>query len=127
MYDIVDKLMLVIHQQQNYYHPKEHDNVMDVMYLEYQHVNINKNHILLDVLWRHQQLYPVEYSHFFHTKIKNIFVYLMYFFSFGLLDKRKKKRLAQAHFYLLVYIKQMIRSFTYTHTQNKSTYIDKTE
>jgi hypothetical protein len=54
MYDKVDKLMLEVHQQKNYYHPKEHDNVMDEMYLEYQRVNISRNHILLDVLLQHQ-------------------------------------------------------------------------
>jgi hypothetical protein len=70
MYDKVDKLMLEVHQQKSYYHPKEHDNVMVEMYLEYQHVNINKNHIQWDVLLQHQLLYPVEYCHFFHTKIK---------------------------------------------------------
>jgi hypothetical protein len=54
MYDKVDKLMLEVHQHQNDYHPKEHDNVMDEMYLEYQRVNINKSHIPLDVLSQHQ-------------------------------------------------------------------------
>jgi len=71
MYDKVDKLMLEVHQQKNYYHPKGHDNVMVEMYLEYQHVNINKNHIQLDVLLQHQLLYPVEYYRFFHTRKKN--------------------------------------------------------
>ncbi len=68
MYDKVDKLMLEVHQQKNYYHPKAHDNVRDEMYLEYQHVNINKNQIPLDVLLQHQRLYPVEYYRFFRTK-----------------------------------------------------------
>jgi hypothetical protein len=76
MYDKVDKLKLEVHQQKNYYHPKEHDNVMVEMYLEYQHVNIDKNHIQLDVLLPHQPLCLVVYFHFFHTRKKSTFVYL---------------------------------------------------
>jgi hypothetical protein len=68
MYDIIDMLMLEVHQQKNDYHPIKHDNVMVEMYLEYQHVNINKNHIPLDELLQHQQLYQVECYHFYHTK-----------------------------------------------------------
>lgn len=68
MYDTIDKLMLEVHQQKNGYHPIEHDNVMDEMYPEYQHGNINKNHIPLDELLPHQQLYPEEYYHFYHTR-----------------------------------------------------------
>ncbi len=68
MYDIIDMLMLAIRQQKNDYHPIKHDNEMVEMYLEYQHVNINKNRIQLDVLLQHQQLYQVEYYHFCHTK-----------------------------------------------------------
>jgi len=79
MYDKVDKLMLEVHQQKNYYHPKGHDNAMVEMYLEYQHVNINKNHIQLDVLLQHQLLYQVEYYHFFHTKKIKFFCCVMYF------------------------------------------------
>ncbi len=76
MYDIIDMLMLEVHQQKNDYHPIKHDNVMDVMYLEYQHVNINKNHIPLDELLQHQQLYQVEYYHFYHTKsISDLYIY----------------------------------------------------
>lgn len=54
MYDKVDMLMLEVRQMKSYYHPKEHDNVMVEMYLEYQHVNINKNRIQLDVLSLHR-------------------------------------------------------------------------
>jgi hypothetical protein len=68
MYDIIDMLMLAIRPQKNDYHPIKHDNGMVEMYLEYQHVNINKNQIQLDVLLQHQQLYQVEYYHFCHTK-----------------------------------------------------------
>ena len=45
MYDKVDMLMLEVHPKRNYYHPIEHDNGTVEMYLEYQHVNISKNHI----------------------------------------------------------------------------------
>ena len=69
MYDIIDRLMLAVHQQKNDYHPIRHDNVMDEMYLEYPHVNINKNHIRLDELLLHQLLFQVEYFHFYHTRI----------------------------------------------------------
>jgi len=97
-YDKVDKLMLEVHPKKNYYHPKEHDNVMVVMYLEYQHVNKDKNRIPLDVLWLHQRLYPVEYYHFFHTRTKKQneryqterFICRCTFFSRK--DKIKKKR-----------------------------------
>jgi len=37
MYDIIDMLMLEVHQQKNDYHPIKHDNVMVEMYLVYQH------------------------------------------------------------------------------------------
>ncbi len=70
MYDIIDRLMLEVHQQKNDYHPIKHDNVMVEMYLVYQHVNINKNRIQLDELLQHQQLYQVEYYHFYHTRLK---------------------------------------------------------
>lgn len=40
------------------------------MYLGYQRVNIDKNHIRWDGLLRHRLLYPEEYFHFYHTKIK---------------------------------------------------------
>lgn len=50
MYDIIDMLKLVIHQLKSDYHPIKHDNVMVEMCLEYQHVNISKSHIQLDVL-----------------------------------------------------------------------------
>ena len=68
-YDIIDRLMLAVHRQKNDYHPIKHDNVMDEMYLEYPHVNINRNHIRLDELLLHRLLFPEEYFHFYRTRI----------------------------------------------------------
>lgn len=73
MCDTIDKLMLVIHQLRNDYHPIRHDNETDEMCLEYPHENRGKNHIQLDELLPHQLLYQEEYCHFYRTE-KQTFV-----------------------------------------------------
>ena len=75
-YDIIDMLMLEVHQQKNDYHPIKHDNVTVEMCLVYRHVNINKNHIQLDELLQHQQLCPAVYYRFYHTKLKRMYFIL---------------------------------------------------
>ena len=94
MYDIIDKLMLVIHQLRNDYHPIRHDNEMAEMCLEYPHVNRGKNHILLDELLPHQPLYQEEYCHFARTESRtfcNVFLFLSPTFTCSFLSAQNNR------------------------------------
>lgn len=67
-YDKVDRSTPAVHRQRNGYHPREHDNAMAEMFLEYPHENRDRSRIQSDEWWLRPLLYPEGCFHSFHTK-----------------------------------------------------------